>query len=93
VAAVCAECRELTMQFSCITAEAVAIQRDVLARTRAREEISATRLAWLKQVQAARTAILEALRAHRHTHVTAALMGVLTFSQRQSEQIRVCHNP
>jgi hypothetical protein len=62
------ECQRLTIELACLTTEAVAIQRDILARTRSPMDIPQTSLVWLREAQAAFDAKKAELKAHRATH-------------------------
>jgi hypothetical protein len=63
----CRDCQKLTAEFASATVEVVAIQRDILARSRARMDISQRSRRWLQEAQAAMDAIKEQLDAHRKT--------------------------
>jgi hypothetical protein len=65
---VCLECQRLTIELACLTTEAVTIQRDIVARTRARMDISQTSLFWLREAQVAFDAKEAELKTHRATH-------------------------
>src|SRR5688572_627927 len=55
----------LTWAVAAATTEAVAIQRDILARTRARQDIPQKALRWLEQAQAELYRMTDELHGHR----------------------------
>ena len=56
------------LEVASTTAEAIAIQQDIIARIVAGEDVSFMRHFWLNPANAVRQGALEALRAHRKTH-------------------------
>jgi hypothetical protein len=65
----CDECLKLTLELASATTEAVAIEREILARKRAGHEVSPKLCSWSMELHDARAQILEALRTHRETHL------------------------
>ena len=72
----CEECRRLTLELASATVEAVAIQRDILARTRCGQEVSQTLRSWWDEAQAGRARILQVLHDHRNAHSARARNSV-----------------
>lgn len=75
-AAACQECQKLTAVFASVTVEAVAIRKEILARTRARMDISQKSIRWLQEEQATLDAIKEQLETHRRSHRPANCLSV-----------------
>jgi hypothetical protein len=73
----CQECSVLALEWGCSTSEALAIQEDLLSRTRAKQWFSITALLWLGEAQDRRRRAFELLQKHRNTHQTTPTAGHL----------------